>query len=107
MEYIKLTHHAQIDRAERLSYLVTEIGIGSCIFENRQEDGRIMRITSTGLYLVFTREKTETLLTGFPLTVSRAIAIYRKSGYSGIPHNLYKAILQNEKKYKNTNWYWK
>lgn len=101
--YIHLSKHAREERITRLSVLVTEIGLGQYIHEYRYIDrGRpcIIRLTNTGLYLAFSvKEEKEVLITGFLLTIDRAMAIYRKSGYHSIPNGLYNTIRKNIKKY--------
>lgn len=103
--YINLSRHAREDRITRLSTIITEVGLGQYIHEETCiHNGRecIARITNTGLYLAFfMKGNEEVLITGFLLSINRAMAIYRNSGYHHIPNGLYNTIRRNAKKYKH------
>lgn len=103
--YIHLSKHAREERITRLSTIVAEVGLGQYIHEEVYiHNGRecVTRITNTGLFLAFSvKGQKEVLITGFLLTIDRAMAIYRKSGYRHIPNGLYNTILKNSKKYKH------
>ena len=103
--YINLTRHAREERITRLSTIVAEVGLGQYILEECYvHNGRecVARVTNTGLFLAFSiKENKEVLITGFLLSIDRAMAIYRHSGYHHIPNGLYNTIRRNAKKYKH------
>lgn len=105
MTNLVLTNHARFDRAERLSFIIAEVGIGEYIHETVEVVNgqlQIERITSTGVLMIFGKDgNKEILVTGYFLTVARAYAIYRNEGHSNIPPRLYQRIIKNAAKYKS------
>lgn len=89
-----LSNHFMVDRMERMIYIGMNIGYGNIVITHVQ-DGRRLCITDTGLLEVLALEE-DVLITAFPCTLRRAIALTRLEGMNAIPQNIYRAIVRNE-----------
>lgn len=95
MKKYNMTHHAQVDRLERLSLCIETVGVGDilkqCIDQERQT---ITQVTSTGLVLIIGL-KSGKLVTGFMGTVSQIAYLY----HGHTPTSLMRVVKENNKKY--------
>ena len=92
-----MTHHAQVERIDRIAACLEHLGFNEFILEVKEEN-RLYRLTDTGIIFVF-GETGETLITGYmgaPLKIS---ALYKRAGYTGMPPTVWKMVKRNQKLY--------
>lgn len=93
----KMTYHAQVERQERIDYILDHIGIGETVCEYYQEEkGTIARLTTTGVIVVLTPNY-KSLVTMYVAGLPEA-SHYYKSVYkvSRMPNNLASRIARNK-----------
>lgn len=98
---IRMTRHAQVERCDRLAACLTDLGLGEYVLELTSR-GRITRLTSTGLCLIFAPDG-ETLITGYMCSVKRVVAMYSSMGYKRVPQSIFNTVMGNNKKYPYLN----
>lgn len=73
MEKFIGTKHAVVDREERIVRIATTIGFGEIVAE-RESDGKIKSITSTGVIWVHTKERV--LVTAYVANINDAYFVF-------------------------------
>jgi hypothetical protein len=94
MMKFEMTYHASVERIDRLTACIEYIGVGEVVKEI-EKDGAVERLMDTGLLLVV-NPKTNTLITGYAVTVKQVCGIYNGQR---VPPALYKRVQTNAKKY--------
>lgn len=95
--------HVTIDRWERITYIVDNLGFGNVVITCPSSSNRnnIEELTDTGVIIVRSR-KTNDVITAFIASIDKVIAIYRNnSQYSRIPNFMYKRVTANKTLLKN------
>ena len=97
---IELTHHAKLDRIERLTECLAVLGMGQIVIEAKDSryPGTVRQLTATGIMLVF-EENTNKLITGYMATVAQMYCIYRQANVSHIPSKIYNRVHKNNIKF--------
>lgn len=89
------TYHISKDRIDRATYIMTTIGIGEIVKEQRtiQEDGRISWtcVTDTGVILVLSEDKS-VCITLYIAKQAKVSALYEGK----TPHWLWKIVQRNK-----------
>ena len=96
MVKMKMTYHASIERADRLTNLIMTLGFNEIVYETidkKHPDCKIC-ITDTGIILIRNGQDGR-LITGYMATVDKALAICK----GNIPVSLKKTVVYNCKKY--------
>lgn len=95
MKKYDMTHHAQVDRLNRLSQCIETIGVGEILKQKIDTERQtITQVTSTGLILVVGL-KSGKLVTGYMGTVSQIAYLY--NGHT--PTSLLRKVKENNKKF--------
>lgn len=97
MPTFKMTYHAKVERIDRITALLTEVGYNEFILEVKQL-GRMLRLTDTGIIFIFD-EAGETLITGYLGQRLKVSALYKQAGYIETPQKVWKTVVRNEKRY--------
>jgi hypothetical protein len=92
-----MTYHAKVERIDRITTLLTEVGYNEFILEVKQF-GRMLRLTDTGIIFIFD-ETGETLITGYLGQRLKVSALYKQAGYTETPKNVWKMVTRNERQY--------
>ena len=93
----EMTHHASVDRLDRLAACVQYLGMSEFVLE--QPDTRypntVRCLTSTGI-IVVRSTTTNRLITGFMATPKQVCAMYKGQR---VPQALYNTVVRNNKKF--------
>lgn len=97
MTSYRMTYHARVERIDRITALLTEVGYNEFILEVKQS-GRTLRLTDTGIIFIFDKAG-ETLITGYLGQRLKVSSLYKQAGYTETPQKVWKTVIRNEKKY--------
>ena len=75
-----LSYHANYDRLDRLEFIVEHIGVGEefCTCPHKDDPSKEEMLTTTGI-LVVRNVKTHIIITMYPCSVDKAVAVYKKA----------------------------
>lgn len=90
---MKLTYHAQYERAERIAQLEETLGFTNIVFEVIHRQARVC-VTSSGIAVVKKLEE-EVLITAYAITIDELYALCHIAGKKQIPPKLYKKVVKN------------
>ena len=99
---MKMTYHCEVQRANRVSHIVNEIGIGQIIIEKyfrspaqirEGKQGTYTCVTDTGITIV-KNERKDTIITMYVTTYRELVAVY--GGPKKIPSYLRKKVDRNQ-----------
>ena len=91
----RLSHHAQVERQERLFTIIDTIGIGKEVDKfYKEEENKYEVFTDTGVLLIVGTDNT--LITAYVVTKERAKAVYSANGRSHISPRVADKIIYNE-----------
>lgn len=100
---ITMTRHIKEERLDRLTYIAMNVGFGNVVLEQpRVEEGKRDCLTDTGVLLVKDIME-EVLVTAYIISIDKATAMYKHSGYQAVPTQMRKIIIKNEKHLKKQN----
>ena len=100
---ITMTRHIKEERLDRLTYIAMNVGFGNVVLEQpRVEEGKRDCLTDTGVLLVKDIME-EVLVTAYIISIDKATAMYKHSGYPAVPTQMRKIIIKNEKHLKKQN----
>ena len=89
----KLSYHAQVERTERIVYLMTEIGLGQELFTIKDNDQRV-RLFDTGVVLVLDLHE-DVVVTGYLASMEKAVAMWcRCYNTDTIPQHILRPIIK-------------
>ena len=89
----KLSYHAQVERAERIVYLMTEIGLGEELL-TIVDNGKRVRMFDTGVVLVLSLDE-DVVVTGYLASMEKAIAMWcRCYNTDAIPQHILRPIIK-------------
>jgi hypothetical protein len=93
-----MTKHAIHDRAERLAFIAEYVGVGTIQyrFPSEQSDYAEYCITSTGVLIVRNIDS-NSIITAYCPNMNKAVAIFRKNGWTDVPYTLKEKIDKNYK----------
>jgi hypothetical protein len=96
MELMKISEHGRIDRVERITRIITELGIGEIVLTiEHREMKRLECLTSTGVILI--KSSTDNVvITAYVASIDRVIAMYKSQGYTSIPTALRNKVRKNK-----------
>ena len=96
MELMKISEHGRIDRVERITRIITELGIGEIILTiEHREMKRLECLTSTGVILI--KSSTDNVvITAYVASIDRAVAMYKSQGIQHLPPRLRNKIIKNK-----------
>lgn len=96
-----LTYHAQDDRADRLLYILLNVGLGDKILQERvtynSKGGTVEQLTDTGVLVIRTIDKKEIITMMMP-TVAQLKRIY---GGKDAPRLVFELVAIRNKKHYN------
>ena len=90
---MKLTYHAQYERADRMARLEETLGFTNTAFEVVHRQARIC-VTSSGIAVVKRLEE-EVLITAYAITIDELYALCHIECKKQIPPKLYKRVVKN------------
>ena len=89
----KLSYHAQVERAERIVYLMTEIGLGEELL-TIVDEGKRVRMFDTGVVLVLSLDE-DVVVTGYLASMEKAVAMWcRCYNTDTIPQHILRPIIK-------------
>lgn len=96
-----LSYHARVERANRITAILTYVGLGQPIFSgiDALHKNHVFHITNTGV-IVVVDEKTKTIITMYLLTLEKLYALFRRQGYDHVGYNLDEVVKKNQIRYK-------
>ena len=96
MELMKISEHGRIDRVERITRIITELGIGEIVLTiEHREMKRLECLTSTGVILI--KSSTDNVvITAYVASIERAVAMYKSQGIQKLPPSLRSKICKNK-----------
>lgn len=96
MELMKISEHGRIDRVERITRIITELGIGEIVLTiEHQEMKRLECLTSTGVILI--KSSTDNIvITAYVASIERVIAMYKSQGVNNLPPSIRNKVLKNK-----------
>lgn len=97
MKPYRMTYHAKVERIDRITTILTEVGYNEFVLEVKQP-GRLWRLTDTGIIFIFD-EAGETLITGYLGQRLKISSLYKQAGYAETPQRIWKTVIRNEKQY--------
>lgn len=97
MTTFKMTYHAKVERIDRITALLAEVGYNEFVLEVKQP-GRLYRLTDTGIIFIF-NETGEILITGYLGQRLKVSSLYKQAGYAETPQKIWKTVIRNEKLY--------
>jgi len=99
-----MTYHCEVQRANRVSHIINEIGMGQIVHE-KYHNGVYLCITDTGITLVKSEDKLK-IITMYVTTFRELVLIY--NGTKKIPPYLRKRVDRNQTKFtSNGKTIWK
>ena len=93
-----LTHHAGVERIDRIANCLALFGMNEFILEIK-ESSRLFRLTDTGILFVFD-ETGSVLITGYMATPEKVASMYKRAGYAQVPRNTWSVITRNSRTYR-------
>ena len=92
---MEMTYHCKYERANRVSHIVEEVGLGQVI-KKSYIAGKYLCITDTGITIVKTADETK-VITMYITTYRELVAVY--NGEKKIPPFLKKKVNHNQSKF--------
>lgn len=90
---MKLTYHAQYERAERIALLEETLGFTKVVFEVAHKQARVC-VTSSGIAVVKKLHE-EVLITAYAISIDELYALCHIAGKKQVPPKLYKRVVKN------------
>jgi hypothetical protein len=100
MENYTMSNHLTEERANRLALLQEYLGYSDRVMIEviDQRQTARLRLLSTGIILVLDLYE-NFIITAYPATFERAVAIYKSAGKNRLPQQLVKRIRKNEERH--------
>ena len=95
---VNLTHHAGVERIDRISECLATYGMNEFVLELKKEQ-KLYRLTDTGILFIF-NEDGVTLITGYIPSPDKVSAMYKESGYTQAPRHIMAVAVRNTRTHK-------